>query len=81
MIPLIITFGCLFYWLLKETNFLRVNLRQDTPILDGQCCDWQLPDSAVTEDMKCDLIYSWNCQKGLTKISFALLFSIDEGGA
>ncbi len=28
MIALIITFGCLMYWLLKETDFLRVNLMQ-----------------------------------------------------
>ena len=48
-----------FTWLLKETDYLRIKLLSGLCFIPGDCCKWRLPDSAVTDDMKRDLINSW----------------------
>ena len=55
MIGLIIWLVICFTWLLYETDFLRVRLLIGVQCQAGECCDWRLPDSAVTGDMKQEL--------------------------
>lgn len=56
MIGLIIWLVICFAWLLYETNFLRVRLPIGIQCEYGASCEWHLTDSAVTKDMKRELI-------------------------
>lgn len=71
MLACIIIVSLAYTWLLWESNFLRVNLCQCL-CESGSCSQWRLPDSAVTYDMKYELISQWH----LDKIHFALF---DQG--
>ena len=56
MIGLIIWLVICLIWLLYETDFMRVRLLVGSQCQIGECCNWRLPDSAVTKDMKQELI-------------------------
>ncbi|KKL80417.1 hypothetical protein LCGC14_2004990 [marine sediment metagenome] len=68
MITCTIIVNLAFIWLLIETDLLRVQLLERETILS---CQWRMPDNAVTPSMRLELYHLWN--KGLTKISYALL--------
>uniref|UniRef100_A0A6M3LJV6 Uncharacterized protein n=1 Tax=viral metagenome TaxID=1070528 RepID=A0A6M3LJV6_9ZZZZ len=52
----IILIGLAFYWLLIETDYLRIRLYAGVICEIGACCDWRLSDNQVTKDMKEELI-------------------------
>ena len=76
MIATILIVGLAFYWLLLETKWLTINLSQWCKL--GSCCQWRLPDSAITHDMKCELLHDWFAGKAVDKI---LRCHFDQDGA
>lgn len=71
MIVTILSISLALFWLLVETDYLRVCLTGFSYEL-GSSCPWRLPDNLVTDEMRQALINRWNCAKGLTKIQLAM---------
>ena len=80
MIPTILSITLMLYWLLHETDYLRVRLiigsYQVCEI--GECCQWRLPDCAVTQDMKQELIGSWRNGNKKTNLWLSTLETSDS---
>lgn len=56
MIPALLAIAVAMAYLLHETDWMRVRLLVGPMFEVGACCQWRLPDSAVTEDMRHELI-------------------------
>ena len=63
MIATILTVSLALYWLLRESDWLRVNLMTELCQI-GACSDWRLQDSQVTDDMKIELRRAWFSNNG-----------------
>lgn len=59
MIPALLVIASAFAWLLYETDFMRIRLLVGLDFQIGDCCIWRLPDEAVTNDMKRELLEMW----------------------
>ncbi len=69
MIATIIIVSLALYWLALETDYLRINLM--IPLCEnGACCHWHMPDTAVDDDMRHELIRSWTNLDKLTRARF-----------
>uniref|UniRef100_A0A6H1ZW94 Uncharacterized protein n=1 Tax=viral metagenome TaxID=1070528 RepID=A0A6H1ZW94_9ZZZZ len=55
MIPALVAIAVATAYLLHETDWLRIRLLVGDMFETGACCQWRLPDSAVTESMKQEL--------------------------
>jgi hypothetical protein len=60
-----------FCWLLVETDYLRVRLPVGILYEIGASCQWHLPDDAVTDDMKQELLNLWSKLPKEVKAKFA----------
>lgn len=67
MVNTILIVGLALYWLLIETDYLRVNLMGIMASV-GDCCEWRLQDSQVTDGMKIDLRKQWFNGRGCDKL-------------
>jgi len=56
MITALLSIGLALLYLLYETDWLRIRLLIGDMFEGGACCEWHLPNSAVTEDMRDELI-------------------------
>jgi hypothetical protein len=56
MITTIIILALAFTWLLYETDNLRVRLLVGSYCNTGECSQWHMPDDAVDDDMRHELI-------------------------
>ena len=66
------------YWLLRETDYLRVRLLVGEYCLVGDSCQWRLPDSAVDFGMKVELLKQWRNGNKKTNLWLSTLETSDS---
>jgi hypothetical protein len=59
MLYCLLIIGIAFWYLLIETNFLRIRLYVGAICQDGDCCAWKFKDEWVTPEMKQHLLNLW----------------------
>lgn len=59
MIYCILVVTIALFWMLYETNYLRVRFYVGEICKEGDCCQWKFKDEWVTDEMKAELIRGW----------------------